>query len=347
MLMMLTNSKYVCLGLFVLKFFPRILEFFLLLRLLRCLLLLLLLKFFPLSCLLLVGLHLRSPPKGPCARVWRRRGGAAGAGPSKGGMRLVAISIDALALLLHVVPQVLEQDDRTLGRVGARHDPSVYTRPRHGMTADMPRAAFDVLILGGGVVGMSTACHLAMRAANLRVGVVERDASYRQASAVLPLLDLAQRQAGGWLPQGALDAVAEILEMPAVRVYEVASFYTMFRLRKPGRHVVEVCTTTPCWLRGSDAVMKTCKETLGIGIGETDAAGDFTLTEVECLGACVNAPMMQIGDDYYEDLDPESTRRILEALRKGEKPAPGSQIGRTSSEPVTGPTTLLAKRESA
>lgn len=177
--------------------------------------------------------------------------------------------------------------------------------------------------------------------------IIARYPAGRQASAVLPLLDLAQRQAGGWLPQGAFDAVAEILDMPAVRVYEVASFYTMFRLRKPGRHVVQVCTTTPCWLRGSDAVLSTCKETLGIGVGETDEAGDFTLTEVECLGACVNAPMMQIGDDYYEDLDPASTRRILEALRKGETPAPGSQIGRRSSEPVTGPTTLLAKSESA
>ncbi|MBL27373.1 MAG: NADH-quinone oxidoreductase subunit NuoE [Rhodospirillaceae bacterium] len=177
--------------------------------------------------------------------------------------------------------------------------------------------------------------------------IIARYPEGRQASAVIPLLDLAQRQSGGWLPQGAMDAVAELLAMPTIRVYEVASFYTMFRLRKPGKHVVEVCTTTPCWLRGSDAVLKTCRETLGIDVGETDAAGDFTLMEVECLGACVNAPMMQIGDDYYEDLDAESTRRVLEALRKGETPTAGSQIGRKSSEPVTGSTTLLAKSESA
>jgi NADH-quinone oxidoreductase E subunit len=162
----------------------------------------------------------------------------------------------------------------------------------------------------------------------------------RQASAVIPLLDIAQRQAGGWLPRAAMDHVAEILEMAPIRVYEVASFYTMFNLKPVGRNFVQICTTTPCWLRGSDAIVKTCESKLGIGLGETTADGNFTLAEVECLGACVNAPMMQVGDDYYEDLDPASTTRILEALARGEKPKPGSQNGRVTSAPLGGPITL-------
>jgi len=162
----------------------------------------------------------------------------------------------------------------------------------------------------------------------------------RQASAVIPLLDIAQRQAGGWLPRVAMDHVAEILDMAPIRVYEVASFYTMFNLQPVGRHFVQVCTTTPCWLRGSDAVVKTCEEKLGIGLGETTADGNFTLVEVECLGACVNAPMMQINDDYYEDLDPASTTKLLEALARGEKPTPGPQNGRQTSAPIGGPITL-------
>ncbi|MEW5703401.1 MAG: NADH-quinone oxidoreductase subunit NuoE [Pseudomonadota bacterium] len=163
----------------------------------------------------------------------------------------------------------------------------------------------------------------------------------RQASAVLPLLDLAQRQSGGWLPRAAMDHVAQRLSMAPIRVYEVATFYTMFNLRPVGRNFVQVCTTTPCWLRGSDNVLRACKETLGIGCGETTADEKFTLTEVECLGACVNAPMVQINDDYYEDLDGESTRKILEALKKGEKPKPGSQTGRRCGAPQSGSKTLL------
>jgi len=170
--------------------------------------------------------------------------------------------------------------------------------------------------------------------------IIARYPPGRQASAVLPLLDLAQRQCDGWLPRAALDAVAEMLEMPPIRVYEVATFYTMFRLRKQGRHVVEICTTTPCWLRGSDDILAACREIMGIDVGETDADGVFTLLEAECLGACVNAPMMQIGDDYYEDLDRESTKRILEALRRGETPKSGPQSGRHSSEPTGGLTSL-------
>lgn len=162
----------------------------------------------------------------------------------------------------------------------------------------------------------------------------------RQASAVMPLLDLAQRQNNGWLSRAAMDYIAEYLGMPPIQVYEVATFYTMYNLKPVGKHHVQVCTNLPCWLRGSDAVVASCRKTLGIDFGETTSDGLFTLAEVECLGACVNAPMIQINDDYYEDLDAESTRTILEALRAGGTPKPGSQSGRRSCEPKGGPTTL-------
>ena len=164
----------------------------------------------------------------------------------------------------------------------------------------------------------------------------------RQASAVLPVLDLAQRQNKGWLSRAAMDHVAGLLDMAPIRVYEVATFYTMYNLSPVGEHVVQVCTTTPCELRGCSAILDACRAELGVGVGETTSDGKFTLKEVECLGACVNAPMMQIGDDYYEDLDDASTRRILQALRRGERPAPGPQSGRHGSEPAGGLTTLTA-----
>jgi NADH-quinone oxidoreductase E subunit len=163
----------------------------------------------------------------------------------------------------------------------------------------------------------------------------------RQASAVLALLDLAQRQHDNWLPRAAMDVVAEMLSMPPIRVYEVASFYAMFNLKPVGRHFFQICTTTPCWLRGSDAVVKACEKKLGIGIGQTTADKQFTLTEVECVGACVNAPVIQVNDDFYEDLDGPSTERLIDALRRGEKPPIGSVTGRQTSAPVGGPTTLL------
>ena len=164
----------------------------------------------------------------------------------------------------------------------------------------------------------------------------------KQASACMPLLDLAQRQNAGWLPRAAMDSVADMLGMPRIRVYEVATFYTMYNKEPVGRHVIQVCTTTPCWLRGSDDVVRTCERKLGITVGQTTDDGQFTLREVECAGACVNAPVVQIGDDYYEDVGPEHMEAIIDALRRGETPKHGSQIGRTSSEPVGGPTTLKA-----
>ena len=170
--------------------------------------------------------------------------------------------------------------------------------------------------------------------------IIARYPEGRQQSAVMPLLDLAQRQAGGWLPREVLDYIADYLDMPRIRVYEVATFYTMYNTKPVGRHLVQLCRTTPCWLRGSEDVLNACRDFLGIGIGETTEDGLFTLIEVECLGACCNAPMMQINDDFYEDLDADATRNVLETLKKGERPKTGSQTGRISSEPVGALTTL-------
>jgi NADH-quinone oxidoreductase subunit E len=162
-----------------------------------------------------------------------------------------------------------------------------------------------------------------------------------QASAVLPLLDLAQRQSGGWLPKAAMDYVAEMLQMAPIRVYEVATFYTMLNLRPVGRYLLQACTTTPCWLRGSEDVVAACRRKLGIDIGETTEDGMFTLVEVECLGACVNAPILQVNDDYYEDLDGPLTEQLIDALHEGRPPPAGSLAGRHGSEPVGGRTTLI------
>ena len=153
----------------------------------------------------------------------------------------------------------------------------------------------------------------------------------RQASAVIGVLDLAQRQQG-WLPRVAMNEVARLLDMAPIRVYEIATFYTMFQLRPRGKYLLQVCTTTPCWLRGSEAVMKACQEAAD---GVT-----FSVQEVECLGACVNAPVVQINDDFYEDLDAASTKRVLDAFRRGETPKPGPQVNRQTSAPEGGPTTL-------
>ena len=163
----------------------------------------------------------------------------------------------------------------------------------------------------------------------------------RQASAVLPLLDLVQRQMGGWVPRVAMDYVAGLLGMAPIRVYEVATFYTMFQLRPVGRYLLQACTTTPCWLRGSDAVVAACEKKLGIHMGGTTEDGLFTLVEVECLGACVNAPILQVNDDFYEDLDGPATEALLDAFRAGSPPPPGSVIGRHGSAPIKGKTTLI------
>jgi len=163
----------------------------------------------------------------------------------------------------------------------------------------------------------------------------------RQASAVLPLLHLAQEQHGGWLPQAALDYVAAFLEMPKIRVYEVASFYDMFNTEPTARTQIRVCTTTPCWLCGSDDIVRAVESALDCKVGENSPDGRFFLREFECLGACANAPMMWIDDDYYEDLTPERATAVIEALKRGEKPRPGPQSGRKGAIPFGGKTTLL------
>lgn len=161
----------------------------------------------------------------------------------------------------------------------------------------------------------------------------------RQASAVIALLWRAQEQADGWLPEPAMRHVAEMLDMALMRVYEVATFYTMFNLAPVGRYHVQLCGTTPCWLRGADELKAVCRRV----IGEKDKASDdglFSWTEVECLGACVNAPMVQINKDYYEDLDAQSFERLLGDLKGGKSPAPGPQVDRIYCAPQGGPTTL-------
>ena len=162
----------------------------------------------------------------------------------------------------------------------------------------------------------------------------------KQASAVIALLWRAQRQAGGWLPEPALRCVAEILDMADIRVYEVATFYTMFNLSPVGEFYIQLCGTTPCWLRGAEELKDVCRRVIGAP-GMLSPDGRMSWIEVECLGACVNAPMVQINDDYYEDLTPDSLEALLNDLKEGRKVHPGPQIDRQNSCPIGGGTTLL------
>jgi len=159
-------------------------------------------------------------------------------------------------------------------------------------------------------------------------------------AAMIPLLDLAQRQYG-WLPISAMNKVAEILEIPPMRVYEVATFYTMFIRYPIGKFHIQICTTTPCWLNNSDGILEKIQNKLNIHVGETTKDKLFTLTEVECLGACINAPMVQINDDYYEDLTEEDINNILDDLAAGKKPKAGPRSGRFACEPRGGLTSLI------
>lgn len=177
--------------------------------------------------------------------------------------------------------------------------------------------------------------------------IIARYPEGRQQSAMIPLLDIAQRQHENWLPRAAMDYVADMLEVPRIRAYEVATFYTMFNLAPVGKFFFQVCTTTPCWLCGSDDVMRALKERTGAGNGETSEDGLFSVLEVECLGACVNAPMVQMNDDYYEDLDYELTCKLIDALREGKPPPAGSMTGRRGSQARSGPTTLLSSAPKA
>ena len=188
--------------------------------------------------------------------------------------------------------------------------------------------------------------------------LISRYPGGKQQSAVMPLLDLAQRQVakdgakatppyGGWIPRAAMDHIAEVLGMHPIKVYEVATFYSMYNTAPVGKYLIQVCGTTPCWLCGSDDVSKACKDKLGIGMNETTDDGKFTLMEVECLGACVNAPMVQINDDYYEDLTSETVGEILDYLSEDMKPKIGSQKGRKASMAISGPTTLEEQAKKA
>jgi NADH-quinone oxidoreductase subunit E len=164
----------------------------------------------------------------------------------------------------------------------------------------------------------------------------------KQASAVIPLLWRAQEQHGGWLPEPALRLVADMLGMAYIRVYEIATFYTMFQLAPVGRKAhVWVCGTTPCMLRGAEALVEVCRRRIHHDPHHVSADGDFSWEEVECLGCCANAPMVQVGKDTYEDLTPELFERVLDGFAKGEPSKPGSQTGRQASCPEGGPTTLI------
>lgn len=188
--------------------------------------------------------------------------------------------------------------------------------------------------------------------------IIARYPEGKQRSAIMPLLDMAQVQVGeegakadapygGWIPRAAMDEIASIVDQPPVKIYEVATFYSMYNLQPVGKYLLQVCTTTPCWLCGSGPVLKVCEEHLGLHIGETTKDGYFTLMEVECLGACANAPMVQINDLYYEDLTEESMIKILESLKKDVLPPVGPQNGRRASMALSGPTSLEEQAKKA
>ena len=159
----------------------------------------------------------------------------------------------------------------------------------------------------------------------------------KQASAVMPLLDIAQRQQeGNWVSTAAMNTIADMLAMPYIKVYEVATFYTMYNLAPVGKYLLQVCRTTPCWLRGSDEVTDAICNHLNISMDETTKDGLFSIMEVECLGGCVNAPVVQINDDYVEDLNAANVVSVLESLKAGKPMAVGSQIGRQTSAPFEG-----------
>ncbi len=155
----------------------------------------------------------------------------------------------------------------------------------------------------------------------------------RKKSAVMPLLDLAQRQNNNWISREAIECISKIIDLPEIRVYEVATFYTMYNLKPVGKYLLQFCKTTPCMLRGIDKIIKDCEEKLGIEMDETTLDGVFTLKAVECLGACVNAPVVQINDDFAEDLNSENFLTILDDLKSGKEFKVGSQVGRQCSAP--------------
>ena len=163
----------------------------------------------------------------------------------------------------------------------------------------------------------------------------------KQQSAVMALLYLAQKQNDNWIPLVAMKYIAKFLSMPYIKVYEVATFYTMYNLSPVGKYFFQICTTTPCMIRGAYDIVKACKEKISNKENELSIDKTCSWIEVECLGACINAPMMQINDDYYEDLNKEKTEKIINQIQKGENPKPGSYRGRKNSEPENNRKTLM------
>ena len=171
--------------------------------------------------------------------------------------------------------------------------------------------------------------------------IINKYPNGKQQSAVMPLLYLAQKQNNNWIPLPAIKYIGKLLEMPYIKVYEVATFYTMYNLTPVGNHFIQVCTTTPCMIRGAYKLVEACKEKISPNENELSKDKSCSWMEVECLGACVNAPMIQINNDYYEDLDKEKTLKIIDQILKGETPKPGSYRGRLNTEPENNRKTLM------
>jgi NADH-quinone oxidoreductase E subunit len=163
----------------------------------------------------------------------------------------------------------------------------------------------------------------------------------KQQSAVMALLYIAQKQNSNWIPLAAMKCIGKFLDMPYIKVYEVATFYSMYNLAPVGKHFIQICTTTPCMIRGAYKLVEACKEKISKNENELSKDQSCSWMEVECLGACVNAPMLQINDDYYEDLDKEKTLKILDKILTGETPKPGSYRGRLNNEPENNRKTLM------
>ena len=171
--------------------------------------------------------------------------------------------------------------------------------------------------------------------------IINKYPNGKQQSAVMPLLYLAQKQNNNWIPLSAIKYIGKLLEMPYIKVYEVATFYTMYNLTPVGNHFIQVCTTTPCMIRGAYKLVEACKEKISPNENELSKDKNCSWMEVECLGACVNAPMIQINNDYYEDLDKEKTLKIIDQILKRETPKPGSYRGRLNTEPENNRKTLM------
>jgi NADH-quinone oxidoreductase E subunit len=174
--------------------------------------------------------------------------------------------------------------------------------------------------------------------------IIKNYPSGKQQSAVMPLLNIAQRQNDNWIPLAAMKYIAKYLDMPYIKVYEVATFYSMYNLAPVGRYFFQVCTTTPCMLRGAYDLVKVCKKKISENENQLSDDEKISWLEVECLGACVNAPMLQINDDYYEDLDPTKLESIIDKINKNEDPKPGSYKGRINTEPENIRKTLLGNK---